>query len=966
MILLAALLAATLSRESLTGIHQQPVPDVRMAADGAVVEVAGRKAVVVIVDQGTNRTHRTHRTNRTDGTEGMAAVCSPVRPIGPVRPIVSPSLERIACFYDTETSALLTYEPLYWTASPARVFEPNPVVALNDPSLHDRNDAASAVPAQAYSNVTVDATAPLAGPHVVITNLSPPATPIPDASGPLDFDRQDDFFEAVHAYFHIDRNQRYLQSLGYTGSRQLVAYPIPVDPHGANGTDNSFFIPAATLGRGALHFGDGGTDDAEDADLLIHEYGHAILEWISPGTFGGPFSSQARAMSEGFGDYWAFSNHYERRVASGRDPFCLADWDTRCWEDASSENCGYPAGTDCLRRLDSPNTMANYVTTDLPGTEHRNGTIWSSALREIYLSAGKRTTDILVLESLFGTPPNPTFAGVARRMVEVDRLLFAGAHVPTICAAMAARGILSDCGALPRGELTHFQSPQQGIAIPEIDPAGAVASLTIADTRAIERVYVRVDIAHEERGDLRIVLIAPDGTEIVLQGVSGDRGEDVRTTFGLDVEPDESLDVLRGRSAAGVWRLRVTDARLRDTGTLESWALILQLAGDVPLAQRPRGTQFIPVVAHVTSFRSELRLFAPEATTVTLVYTPSGTDGRTSFSAVQVALNAGQVVVFDDVVRTLFGNVGSGSIELAGNVLASSRTYSEGESGEYGQLIPALRGAALPLYLPMLRVDEEFRTNVGFTETSGIGGRIRLRYQRRSVLIDLAPFAHVQIPVEATGVAVVECASEVCPEVIAYSSMIDRVTSDPTFVPAVRLPTGEPLPVIAPVIHARGANRTRWMSDVWFSDLPSRTYEIHFDVAESGLAVYRVRLAGLQWQFVGSRTWTEGSYGQYVPFATPTAATKHLLHIEQSAARRTNLGLLTDEGGTARVLVYDAAGNEIARSEHTLGALQIVQFPLLTPVVNGRVTVEVLSGIVYAYASVVDNLSGDPLFVPGP
>ena len=55
------------------------------------------------------------------------------------------------------------------------------------------------------------------------------------------------------------------------------------------------------------------------------------------------------------------------------------DWDARCWQDAPSESCGYAEGTDCLRRLDSTKTMADYDTSESSGVEHRNGSIWSSA-----------------------------------------------------------------------------------------------------------------------------------------------------------------------------------------------------------------------------------------------------------------------------------------------------------------------------------------------------------------------------------------------------------------------------------------------------------------------------------------------------------------------------------------------------------------------------------------------------------
>ena len=49
----------------------------------------------------------------------------------------------------------------------------------------------------------------------------------------------------MNAYFHVDRSQRHLQELGYRGVRSVVPYSIPVDPHGASGLDNSYYIAGA-------------------------------------------------------------------------------------------------------------------------------------------------------------------------------------------------------------------------------------------------------------------------------------------------------------------------------------------------------------------------------------------------------------------------------------------------------------------------------------------------------------------------------------------------------------------------------------------------------------------------------------------------------------------------------------------------------------------------------------------------
>ena len=77
-------------------------------------------------------------------------------------------------------------------------------------------------------------------------------------------------------------------------------YQIAVDVYALNGNDNSEFISSTNPPR--LNFGQGGVDDAEDADVLIHEYAHAVSHSAAPGSLIG---YERLAIDEGFGDYWA-------------------------------------------------------------------------------------------------------------------------------------------------------------------------------------------------------------------------------------------------------------------------------------------------------------------------------------------------------------------------------------------------------------------------------------------------------------------------------------------------------------------------------------------------------------------------------------------------------------------------------------------------------------------------------------
>jgi subtilisin family serine protease len=76
---------------------------------------------------------------------------------------------------------------------------------------------------------------------------------------------------------------------------------------------------------------------------------------------------------------------------------------------------------------------------------------------------------------------------------------------------------------------------------------------------------VAVDIKHTYRGDLKVDLIAPDGSVYVLKNYSSsDSADNVIQTFTVNLS-SEALN--------GTWRLRVSDNWVNDTGYIDSWSL---------------------------------------------------------------------------------------------------------------------------------------------------------------------------------------------------------------------------------------------------------------------------------------------------------------------------------------------------------------------------------------------------------
>ena len=75
---------------------------------------------------------------------------------------------------------------------------------------------------------------------------------------------------------------------------------------------------------------------------------------------------------------------------------------------------------------------------------------------------------------------------------------------------------------------------------------------------------VAVDIRHTYIGDLKVDLVAPDGSIYVLHNRTGTSTDNIITTYTVDLST-EALN--------GTWKLRVNDNANADTGYINSWSV---------------------------------------------------------------------------------------------------------------------------------------------------------------------------------------------------------------------------------------------------------------------------------------------------------------------------------------------------------------------------------------------------------
>ncbi len=331
-------------------------------------------------------------------------------------------------YVDAQTGAILEKRNmLRFIDGKGRVFDPNPVVTLNNTSLSDR----SKIPDKAYTEVVLrdlKRSGFLEGPYVTTRTTK---KRIQRKNHDFRFKRADRAFKEVMVYFHIDRIQRHLQELGF---KNVLNHPIPVNIDGQR-DDNSHYSPSDK----DLTFGTGGVDDAEDAEIILHEYGHAIQDNQIPG-FGA--SDEGGAMGEGFGDFLAASFFSDVKPKEMKPT--LGNWDATAY---SGDEPPY------LRRLDSNKKYPK----DLDGEVHDDGEIWSACLWELRAALGRKTAERIVIAHHFLLARDSGFEDGANALITVDKKLNKGANENTIRDVFVRRGILPNPKRKNRRAGTPFE-----------------------------------------------------------------------------------------------------------------------------------------------------------------------------------------------------------------------------------------------------------------------------------------------------------------------------------------------------------------------------------------------------------------------------------------------------------------------------------------------------------------------------
>ncbi|MDP1727740.1 MAG: T9SS type A sorting domain-containing protein [Bacteroidota bacterium] len=261
----------------------------------------------------------------------------------------------------------------------------------------------------------------------IVDSESPVQIPYQSKINNFDFNRSHPAFREMMSLYHIEQYRGYLKSIGLPFDSMFV---INVDVSAYQGQDQSRF--SSQNGNPSLFFGTGGVPDAEDADVIIHEYTHGITYFIAPHTTSG---TERLAFEEANCDFMACQ--YSK---------ALSDFNWRLVFNWDGHNV-YWEGRDA----NSPNKYPK----DLDPDFYKSSVIWSSMLNDMSLDMGRAVTTRILIASMYSYTENMSMQQAAELLVEADSLLYGKMHFWALKNRLIERGFDIPLGMNPETELQN-------------------------------------------------------------------------------------------------------------------------------------------------------------------------------------------------------------------------------------------------------------------------------------------------------------------------------------------------------------------------------------------------------------------------------------------------------------------------------------------------------------------------------
>jgi plastocyanin len=440
---------------------------------------------------------------------------------------------------------------------------------------------------------------------------------------------------------------------------------------------------------------------------------------------------------------------------------------------------------------------------------------------------------------------------------------------------------------------------------------------------------------------------------------------------------------------------------------------------------------YLSIGGSVGVFRTDASIFNPSQTKdiqVQAYYLPVGNADNSSVQPISVTVPKRQMLVFNDVVTSLFhaSNLGAIRFKSDDDFVATQRIYAQAESGTLGQFVPGLdvSTARKAGVLIQLKSNSAFRTNIGAVNPNAATANVTWKlYDKQNTLIGsgrndvMPPFAVIG-PQNVAGFlsagsadltdAWVSYTSD--QPLFVYASVVDNATTDPTFIPAVEdIAAGIPKDAYLSIGGSVGVFRTdasvfnpsqtkdiqvqAYYLPVGNTDnssvqpiavtVPKRQMLVFNDVVTS--LFHASNLGAIRFKsdddFVATQRiyaqTASGTLGQFVPGLDLSTAKKAgvLIQLKSNSAFRTNIGAVNPNSVAANVTwkLYDKQNALIGSGRNDMMPPFAVLSPQNLAAYLNAGSADLTDAWVsytsdqplFVYASVVDNASTDPTFIPG-
>jgi hypothetical protein len=220
---------------------------------------------------------------------------------------------------------------------------------------------------------------------------------------------------------------------------------------------------------------------------------------------------------------------------------------------------------------------------------------------------------------------------------------------------------------------------------------------------------------------------------------------------------------------------------------------------------------FLTIGGSIGAFRTDARIFNSSGTkdiTIQAYYLPIGNADNSGVQPISITVPRRQMVIYDDVVTSLFHNSGLGAIRLKSDddFLATQRIYAQlpatscANAGTLGQFLQGneMTTASNTGVLIQLKSSAAFRTNIGAVNPNSTAAHVTWRlYDKNNALVATGT-AMTMPPLGVIGPTNMNTTFFFNPgsadmtdawvsytsdqPIFAYASVVDNNTTDPTYI----------------------------------------------------------------------------------------------------------------------------------------------------------------------------------------